>query len=145
VLSADNLTPPSCAVVTKFVNFNFLEPSGLSRPVMGLLYLNHPPRTLEGLYKPVTEQLYLLFFCFSFSIFSISVLFLTRCVPIRTQPLTLYMFLSPRFRSEHFNNINLSSPSSSSSKRNGVSFFLKSSPNSSWLPNTSCSKSLLLP
>ena len=61
---ADNL-PPSRAVVTKFVNFNFLEPSGpvqayigtalplplnlgtvtswnplgLSRPVMGLIYL----------------------------------------------------------------------------------------------------------
>jgi len=38
VLKADNL-PPSCAVVTKSRNLNFLEPSGLSRPVMGLLYL----------------------------------------------------------------------------------------------------------
>ena len=35
---ADNL-PPSCAVVTKSGNLNFLEPSGLSRPVIGLLYL----------------------------------------------------------------------------------------------------------
>ena len=33
---ADNL-PPSCAVVTKSGNLNFLEP--LSRPIMGLLYL----------------------------------------------------------------------------------------------------------
>jgi len=32
---ADDL-PPSCAVVTKSGNLNFLEPSG---PVMGLLYL----------------------------------------------------------------------------------------------------------
>jgi hypothetical protein len=32
--------PPSCAVVTKSGNLNFLEPcSGLSRPVMGMLYL----------------------------------------------------------------------------------------------------------
>ena len=35
MLKADNL-PPSCAVVTKSGNLNFLEPSG---PVMGLLYL----------------------------------------------------------------------------------------------------------
>ena len=33
---ADNL-PPSCAVVTKSTNLNFLEPSG---PVMGLLFYN---------------------------------------------------------------------------------------------------------
>ena len=32
---ADNL-PPSCAIVMKSGNLNFLEPSG---PVMGLLYL----------------------------------------------------------------------------------------------------------
>jgi len=31
--------PPSCAVVMKSGNLNFLEPSGPSRPVMGLLYL----------------------------------------------------------------------------------------------------------
>ena len=31
--------PPSCAVVTKSGNLNFLEPSGLSRLVTGLLYL----------------------------------------------------------------------------------------------------------
>jgi len=35
VRKADNL-PPSCAVVTKSGNLNFLEPSG---PVIGLLYL----------------------------------------------------------------------------------------------------------
>ena len=35
---ADNL-PPSCAVVTKSGNLNFLNPLGLSRPVTGLLYL----------------------------------------------------------------------------------------------------------
>jgi len=35
VRKADNL-PPSCAVVTKSGNLNFLEPSG---PVTGLLYL----------------------------------------------------------------------------------------------------------
>jgi len=30
--------PPSCAVVTKSGSLNILEPSGLSRPVMGPLY-----------------------------------------------------------------------------------------------------------
>ena len=35
---ADNL-PPSCAVVMKSGNLNFLEPSGPLRPVTGLLYL----------------------------------------------------------------------------------------------------------
>ena len=35
---ADNL-PPSCAVVMKSGNLNFLEPSGHLGPVMGLLYL----------------------------------------------------------------------------------------------------------
>jgi hypothetical protein len=42
VHKADNL-PPSCAVVTKSGNLNFL---GHSRPVMGLLYIKtkiHPP------------------------------------------------------------------------------------------------------
>ena len=34
---ADNL-PPTCAVVTKSGILNFLDPLGLSRPVMGLLY-----------------------------------------------------------------------------------------------------------
>ena len=33
------LPPPSCAVVMKSGNLNFLEPSGHSRPVTGLLYL----------------------------------------------------------------------------------------------------------
>ena len=35
---ADNL-PPSCAVVTKSGNLNFLEPSGPLRAVTGLIYL----------------------------------------------------------------------------------------------------------
>ena len=35
---ADNL-PPSCAVVTKSGNLNFLEPSGHLGPVTGLIYL----------------------------------------------------------------------------------------------------------
>jgi hypothetical protein len=34
----DNL-PPSRAIVTKSGNLNFLEHSGLSRPVMGLLLI----------------------------------------------------------------------------------------------------------
>ena len=35
---ADNL-PPSCAVVMKSGNLNFLEPSGHLGPVMGMIYL----------------------------------------------------------------------------------------------------------
>jgi hypothetical protein len=31
--------PPSCGIVMKSGNLNFLEPSGPPRPVMGLLYL----------------------------------------------------------------------------------------------------------
>jgi len=38
VRKADNL-PPSCAVVMKFGNLNFLEPSGHLGPVMGMIYL----------------------------------------------------------------------------------------------------------
>ena len=36
---ADNL-PPSCAIVMKSGNLNFLEPSGHLGPVTGLIYLN---------------------------------------------------------------------------------------------------------
>ena len=52
-----------------------------------------------------------------------------RYVPTRTQPLTIHMFLCPLLRSEHFNNTNLSL--CFSSKRKGISFFLKSSPSPS--------------
>jgi len=48
VRKADNL-PPSCAVVTKSGNLNFLEPSG---PVTGLLYLY---RLLGNLANPLTQ------------------------------------------------------------------------------------------
>jgi len=39
VCKAETL-PPSCAVVMKSGNLNFLEPSGHLGPVMGLLYFN---------------------------------------------------------------------------------------------------------
>ena len=66
---ADNL-PPSCAVVTKCGNFNFLEPSGPSRPVMELLYLYLFTYVYQCILRSQTVPFHIWNFSFSLSTYS---------------------------------------------------------------------------
>jgi len=80
VRKADN-RPPSCAVVTKSGKLNFLEPSGPLQACNGTAFkggrcvglTNLPPScadylaskswNLQGLFRPVTELLYIFGHC----------------------------------------------------------------------------------